>query len=258
MKRWKAVFCGTVMFGSFALSACGVLAAGIEDGVAITPQEAVESTMESLKALDLDRFNACTDNYVETYYNWIGVPVETEYRVFNELQQPGVKVGKWKEKYEFNYKISQKMMENLEWKIGEIEEAGDLAYITMEISNLNMSDIMGEYEIHLWETMLAGDGTGIVRMVRELSNITEEEGGLLTLIESCGKEDICTLPVTATAYRENGAWKVHLDEEFINAFMGNINAEEYSEEIRQRIEELEERQDEKLDEWADEFEALFY
>ena len=58
-----------------------------------TPEAAVKSAMEALQALDLGTFNACTDNYVSTDRNWLGIPVERRYRVFNELQQPGILQG---------------------------------------------------------------------------------------------------------------------------------------------------------------------
>lgn len=64
--------------------------------------------MESLKDLDLEAFNGCTDNYVSTERNWIGIPVRREYKVFNELLQPGVETGK---RYEVNYRLAEKIVE---------------------------------------------------------------------------------------------------------------------------------------------------
>lgn len=249
MKKWKTVICGMVILGSFILNACGVHAAGGEGVSSLTAKEVAECTLQSLKTLNLKRFNDCTDNYVRTYYNWIGVPISTEYRVFNELLQP-----KWKRKYEFNYKLDKKMMENLAWEIKEVEEDGDKAEITMAVTNLNMVDVMGKYEISILENMIASNGTGIGQMFKDLSNITDDEGGLLAIVESCDQDDTCTIEVVVTAYRKNGAWQIHLDDEFINAFMGNINALEYSEDVQQKIEELEKQQEEKLmDEWGEKF-----
>ena len=253
MKRMKAKIYGMMLLASLSLSACGTHTAGRADRALLTAQDAAECTMERLKALDLEGFNECTDNYVETYYNWIGVPVEKEYRVFNELLQPGRKTGKWKKKYEFNHKFAEKMTENLTWEIEDVKEDGDSAEITMEITNLNMADVMGKYEIYLFENMLGSPGTGLGQMVKDLSNIMDDEGGLLAIVEACDKDDICTLEVTVTAYRENGKWKIHLDDEFINAFMGNFNSMAYSEDVQKKLDELEKEQEEKWDEWAEEF-----
>lgn len=258
MTELKVGIYGLVMMVSLGLCACGVYAADTADDSLLTAREAAECTMESLKTLDLKRFNECTDNYVETYYNWIGVPIEKEYRVFNELLQPGgVKWGKWKEKYEFNHKLNEKMMENLAWEIKDAKEDGDKAEITMEITNLNMADVMGKYELSILENMIESDGTGFGQMIKDLSNITDDEGGLLTIIESCDKDDLSTIEVIVTAHHKNGEWIIHLDDEFINAFMGNIDAEEYSEDVQLKIEELEKQQEEKLDEWEEKFTKMF-
>ena len=78
MKRMKAGIFGMMILASLSLSACGAHAADKADRALLTAQETADYTMESLKTLDLEQFNGCTDNYVETYYNWIGVPVEKE------------------------------------------------------------------------------------------------------------------------------------------------------------------------------------
>ena len=253
MKKMKAGIYVMMILAGLILSSCGTHTADKADESLLTAKEAAECTMESLKALNLERFNECTDNYVDTYYNWIGVPVEKEYRVFNELLQPGAKTGKWKKKYEFDYKLSEKMIENLAWEIENVKEEGDSAEITMEITNLNMTDVMGKYEIYLFENMLDSPGTGLGQMIKDVSNIMDDEGGLLEIVEACDKDDICTLKVTVTAYRENGAWKIHLDDKFINAFMGNFNATAYSEDVQKKLDELEKQLEEKMDEWAEEF-----
>ena len=254
MKIMKTGICGMMLLASLSLSACGTHTADKADAALLTAQDAAECTMESLKTIDLKQFNECTDNYIETYNNWIGVPVEKEYRVFNELLQPGAKTGKRKKKYEFNHKLAEKMMENLAWEIEDVKENGDNAEITMEITNLNMADVTGKYEIYLLENMLDSPGTGIGQLIKDISNIMDDEGGLLAIMETCDKDDICTLKVTVSAYRENGAWKLHLDDEFINAFMGNFNGMTYSEDVQKRLDELEKQQEEKLlDEWAEEY-----
>ena len=253
MKKMRIKICGMMILASLSLSACGTHAANRANDTLLTAQDAAECTMARLKALDLEGFNECTDNYVETYYNWIGLPVEKEYRVFNELLQPGIKTGKSKKKYEFNHKFAEKMTENLAWEIEDVKEDGDSAEITMEITNLNMVDVMGKYEIYLFENMLGSPGTGLGQMIKDISNIMDDDGALLAIVEECDKDDICTLEVTVTAYRENGKWKIHLDDEFINAFMGNFNGTAYSEDVQKKLDELEKQQEEKWDEWAEEF-----
>ncbi|MDE6739702.1 MAG: hypothetical protein K2K07_11470 [Lachnospiraceae bacterium] len=262
IRNLKVAAGSMVIIGGLFLSACGAHAKGVNgDGSHFvqspTAEETVQCVMESMRTLDLYTFNACTDNYIQTEYNWIGVPLRSEYRVFSELLQPGVKLGKRKKRYEYSHKLSEKIMENLTWEIKAVKEDNDKAEIAMEITNLDMNGVMGKYEMSIMENMIESEGTGLKQMIKDLSSITDKDGSLLTFMESCNKDETCTLEVTAVAYLEKGAWIVHLDDELINACMGNINAEEYSEEVQHEMEELEkqlnEKLDEKLDEWEDEF-----
>lgn len=116
-----------------------------------TVEKAVQKTMKALKQLDLKTFNARTDNYVRTCRNWLGIPTVKEYKVFNELLQPGfVRIRRYKD----NKRFAQKVMENLAWNVKEVREDGKAAQIDMEISNKDMSDVMGKYTIHLMEDII--------------------------------------------------------------------------------------------------------
>lgn len=251
----RAAVCSVLTACGIFLGGCGAYAADgrVLAGQPLSAQETAQCMMESMKALDLETFNAVTDNYISTEYNWIGQPVRRQYRVFNELLQPGVRIGRWKKKYEFNQALSEKIMENLTWEMISAKEDHGRAEIVMEVTNLDMNGVMGMYEMNLMEKMIAGEGTGLREMIRELSSIADEDGGLLALMESWDQDRTCTLEVTATANRRDGTWIIHLDDELLNACMGNIDAEEYPEEVRQKIRQLEAEQEEKLDEWAEDF-----
>ena len=84
-------------------------------------------------------------------------------------------------------------------------------------------------------------------MIRDTVNAKDI---LISLIEELDDSDIVTTPVTASAYRENGQWKIHMSRDFINAFSGNMFADNDSEEIIR----LEEQLDDMANEWADAFE----
>lgn len=249
MRTQRMKIAAAFVWGSLLLGACGMSGqAEAQEKRTETPEEAVQCTMESLKELDLNAFNEYTDNYVETCYNWLGIPVKREYRVFNELQQPGLKKGRH---YQLNLQMAEKIVEELEWEIKDIRESGSQAEIDMEITNRDMADVAGEYEIFLWENMIAGSGTGLRQMMSEIADLTNGGETLLTIMDA--QEDTCTIAVTVQAYREDGGWKLHVSDEFINAFMGNINQGEYSEEVKQRLAELEEEYAEKIGDWETEF-----
>ncbi|MCI8901137.1 MAG: hypothetical protein HFH76_11065 [Lachnospiraceae bacterium] len=211
-----------------------------------TPQEAVEYTLESIRTLDMTTLNNCTDNFVQTYHNWIGIPIESEYRAFNELLQPQSKNSS---RYKTAYRLDQKMTERLTWEITEVREdsSSNTAEIDLMITNINMQKVMERYEIQLIEAMLSDPGTGITQMIRDTVNAKDI---LISLIEELDDSDIVTTPVTASAYRENGQWKIHMSRDFINAFSGNMFADNDSEEIIR----LEEQLDDMANEWADAFE----
>lgn len=249
MRTQRMKIAAASVLGSFLLGACGMSGqAEAQEKRAATPEEAVQGTMESLKELDLNAFNEYTDNYVETCYNWLGIPVKREYRVFNEIQQPGLKKSRH---YQFNLQMAEKTVEELEWEIKDIRESGSQAEIDMEITNRDMADVAGEYEIFLWENMIAGKGTGLRQMMSEIADLTNGGEALLTIMDA--QEDTCTIAVTVSAYRGDGGWKLHVSDEFINAFMGNINQGEYSEEVKRRLVELEEEYAEKMEDWEAEF-----
>ena len=72
------------------------------DARADTPREAAEKVMQSVKELDFETFNAYTDNDEGTSRNFIGIPVEKEYKVFQEFLQPHIFGGRYyKKKYRF-------------------------------------------------------------------------------------------------------------------------------------------------------------
>lgn len=216
-----------------------------------TPQEAAECVMESIKELDMETLNLYSDNYVDTYRNWIGVPVENEYRTFNELLQPRSRHGR---RYQSAYRLDQKIMENLAWKIIEVREDNDTAEIDMEITNIDMSQVMGTYTVQILENMLESPGIGIPQLVRDMSELATTKDTLITIIEELDDSDISTINVTVSASQDNGQWKIHLTHDFINAFSGNMYADNYAEDIEQRINDLENEIDRKADKWADSIE----
>lgn len=227
------------------LSACAGKSQAKE---AKTPEECAEYAMERLKELDLKAFNQCSDNYVETYCNWIGIPREKEYRIFGELQQPGLKRGK---RYRAKYELAKKIVERMSWEMGEVREEGEQAQIHLQITNRDMGNVAGELEIRILEDMTKSQGIGIGEMIRKAADATTASREMIAIIDELKEDEVCTMEVTLSAYREKGQWKIHVSEELVNAVMGNMMAETYSEDVEKRIEEQMERYVEKMEEWGD-------
>lgn len=211
-----------------------------------SPRTAMKSAMESLKVLDLDAFNDCTDNLVSAERNWLGFTTVKEYRVFNEISQPGLIKG---EKYHADREFAEEIVENLSWKIKDVNQDGDRAKIDLSITNRDMTDVMGNYMIHVMETMIASDDTGLKQMIEDLAGIEDDKDGMLPYLQAAeGKK---TIDVTVTAKKGDEGWRIHVSEAFINAFMGNLDAEHYSKEVELRLEELEDQYEAKMEQWGD-------
>lgn len=237
---------------SICLTACSGKAADASGDLG-TPREALENTMESIKALDLETFNDHTDNYVATHRNWIGIPVRREYRVFNELMQPGIKSGK---RYKWKKEFAEKIVEDLSWEIGEVREEGNEAQIDITLTNKDLTDVTGIYTLNLMKGIINSEGIGMMHLMKEMSDLASEGGELSAIVDEM--DQICSITVTVQANRQDGKWKIHLSEDFIDAFMGNLGGSlsdrEYSEEIERQLEDLELELDRKADKISEDVE----
>ena len=189
-----------------------------------SPQEAVESVMQSIKELDLETFNAYTDNYEGMSWNFIGFWVEKEYKVFQDLLQPRIFGSK---RYEEKHRFAEKTVEGLTWEIGKAEEkeGGRKATLELTLTNKDIGEAIERYTMWVMEDAVNDAGFGVVPLVKNLSiAINECDDDLIRFIDET--EEMRTVHVTVTAYEEGGKWKVHLTDEFINAFMGDIDSEE--------------------------------
>ena len=186
-----------------------------------SPQEAAEQVMQSIKELDLETFNACTDNYEGTSWNFIGFPVEKEYKVFQDLLQSRIFEG---ERYEEKHRFAEKIVEGLTWEIGKVQEkyGGREAAIELTLTNKDMAEAMERYTMWVVESAVNDAGFGAVSVIKNISlAINECDDDLIRFIDET--EEMRTKNVTVTAYQEDGRWKLHLTDEFINAFMGDID-----------------------------------
>lgn len=246
MKLFLAVFM------SLSLTACAGNAAS-ELEASSTPEEVMEITMESLKVLDLKAFNDHTDNYVATHRNWLGIPVRREYRVFNELMQPGVKSGKH---YRWNKELAEKIVENLSWEIEEVRENGSEAQIDLTLFNKDLTDVTGIYTLNLMKGMIESEGIGMMHLTREVYNLANDGGDLRAIID--GMDHTRSFAVTVQAKQEDEKWIIHLSEDFIDAFMGNLGGSfsdgGYSEEIEKQLENLASEINRKADQMGEDIE----
>lgn len=238
-----------IVFMAAAICVCLAACSGKKStGYAETPEAAVQSAMEASQTLDLETFNALTDNYVSTERNWLGIPVRRRYRVFSELQQPGILEGA---KEKANRAFAEKIVKNLTWEITGAETEGERSVISVRITNTDMSDVMGRYTVHVLEKMTDGKGTGLKELFEEIAEADYDRGGVLPYLDEA--EGSVTTDVAVTVCRENGRWIMKITDPLIEAFMGNFGAGEFSGEVNARIEELEEEYEKKMVQWGEDF-----
>lgn len=239
---------------SMLLSGCGNAAASKQSQSQLTPDESADRFMENLKCLNLDFINDHSDNFIRSEKNWLGVTTRKEYRIFNELLQP---FHRSRKRYQANHRIAESLMQNLTWEITGVRVENASAEIDMQISNIDMAKATGYFEISLLEAMLEGEETGFFQFVKDMTGLiysASDTNKLILAMESLGQDDISTQSVTLFAYQENGTWKFHLNDDFINASLGNINSADYPAEIKQQVETLTLQYEEKMNRMAEEFE----
>ncbi len=225
------------------LCACGKLEPSTPPPA--TPKEAAECVLESIKKLDMETLNQYTDNYVETYHNWLGVPIENEYRIFNELLQPRSKHNK---RYQSAYKLDQKIMAYLTWEITDVQTDEDTAALDMVLTNIDMAKVLEIYESQLLENMLESPGLGLAQLVAGKDTLIGIIDDVASDLESGG---LISIRVTVYAYQENGQWKIHLSHDFINAFSGNMYTDAYTENLEEKAAELEKQFEKKWENWLE-------
>jgi hypothetical protein len=225
------------------LCACGKLEPSTPPPA--TPKEAAECVLESIKKLDMETLNQYTDNYVETYHNWLGVPIENEYRIFNELLQPRSKHNK---RYQSAYKLDQKIMAYLTWEITDVQTDEDTAALDMVLTNIDMAKVLEIYESQLLENMLESPGLGLAQLVAGKDTLIGIIDDVASDLESDG---LISIRVTVYAYQENGQWKIHLSHDFINAFSGNMYTDAYTENLEEKAAELEKQFEKKWENWLE-------
>ena len=214
-----------------------------------SPEAAAESMMQSLKSLDLEAFNDCTDNLVSRDRSWLGFTTAEEYRVFNRISQTDLVKGK---RYEADLKFAETITENLSWEIKDVKRNGDKAKVYLAITNTDMTDVTGNYMIHVMEKMIASDDTGLKQLIKDLSGIEDDKDGMQPYLEAAKGDK--TMAVTVSAKLEDHKWIFHISDAFINGFMGNLNTEHFSKDVENRLEELEDQYEQKMEQWGDDFE----
>lgn len=203
---------GRIILSSFlilSLCACGNGHNGISknDLTSTTPtfsdeknedlKNTINNTMMALKNLDIDKFNAYTNNKQIMVTPWGTENVE--YTLFGELSEEQ-KVNSDKD---LVYQLDNEIVKNLSWEILDIAQDNNTAKLKLRITNLNMEGIFQRVE-------------------------TDSE--MINEIKKLPLDDTKTVELKLTAKKQNDKWTLLIDLDFANAISANfwiVDTEDY-------------------------------
>ena len=149
----------------------------------------INDTMMALKNLDMDKFNAYTNNRQIMVTPWGTENVE--YTLFGELsEEKEVDSDK-----DLVYQLDNEIVKNLSWEILDIVQDNDTAKLKLRITNLNME--------------------GIFQRVETDSEMIDE-------IKKIPPDDTKAVVLKLEAERQNEKWILLVDVDFANAVSANI------------------------------------
>ena len=203
---------GRIILGSLlilSLCACGNGHDGIsENDLTLTSstisneknedlKNTVNDVMMALKNLDIDKFNAYTNNKQIMVTPWGSENVE--YTLFGELsEEQGVDFDK-----NLVYQLDNEIVKNLSWEILDIAQDNDTAKLKLRITNLNMEGIFQRVETEF-------------EMINEIRKIP--------------LNDTKTVELKLNAKKQNDKWILLVDVDFANAISANfwiVDTEDY-------------------------------
>nr|WP_304056623.1 hypothetical protein [Enterocloster clostridioformis] len=149
----------------------------------------INDTMMALKNLDMDKFNAYTNNRQIMVTPWGTENVE--YTLFGELSDEQ-EVASDKE---LAYQLDNEIVKNLSWEILDVAQDNDTAKIRLRITNLNMDGIFQRVETDS-------------EMIKEIRKIP--------------LSDTKTVELKLKAEKQNEKWILLIDIDFVDAISANI------------------------------------
>lgn len=154
-----------------------------------TLENMINDTMTALKELDLDQFNANTNNRQIMVTPWKSKQVE--YTLFGELDEKQYTDSG----QELVYKLDREIVKNLSWEILDIRQETNTAKIKLRITNANMK--------------------GIFQRI-------EQDEELIDEIRKIPFNDTKTVDLKLKAEKQNEKWILLIDADFANAVTADI------------------------------------
>ncbi len=218
---------------------CGILVTGCGADAAKhhaeTPEEAIHTALTALRELDMQTFNACTNNRKSE-----------KRRMFSDLLE---------NEREAYLPLAQIIVEHLSWEINEIQENGDTATANITIRNKDFSNALGNYVADIIRYVEEQHQTGADISVL-IGNIAKESRNnpelLIPYLETCDQE--CTVDLIINLTRVDETWQIQLDDTLCDSLVGHAGIDDFSKDIEPILQSAEEFLHNNLKRWGVEVE----
>lgn len=223
MKR----FIGLSLLCIFLLTGC----AGSNPAMQ-TPEDTIQTAFTALKELDMDTFNACTNN-----------KMAGGYRIMSDL------FGKQDE--ETYRQLAEAMVEHLSWEIKSVEINEDTAIATVTIHNRDFSDAIGMYLADLIKQINQDQKNGmdlstlIRNTIEDAKNSPEHT---LPYLKKC-TEDF-SVDTQITLKQTDKGWQILLDESLCDSLTGHLGTKKFSDQVSAKVTAAEELLQRNLERWG--------
>jgi len=214
---------------------CALLVTGCGTGTAgqraQTPEDAINIALTALRELDMETFNACTNN-----------KKGEKYLLFGDLL---------KEKGQAYLPLAKATVANLSWEINSIEETGDTAIANVTIHNKDFSTAVSDYIAdmirYVEEQYQLGADISLL-----IDNIIDEALHnpelLLPYLEACTEE--FSADITINLSRVDNTWQIHLTDSLCETLIGYAGFDSFSEDIAPLINAAEQFLNNNLKRWG--------
>ncbi len=214
---------------------CAMLVTGCGSDItkqkAHTPEDAINIALTALKELDMETFNACTNNRKGE-----------KYRMFSDL---------FKEKGQAYLPLAEALVANLSWEINSIEETGDTATANVTIHNKDFSSALGNYIADMIRYVeeqhsMGADIKVLIGVIIDEARTNPEL--LIPYLENC--QETFRADLTVTLARVDNTWQIQLDDTLCDALLGSVGIDNFSEDIEPVIKAAEEFFNNNLKRWG--------
>lgn len=214
---------------AFLLTGCG----GGQAQIAVqTPEETIDTAFTALKELDIDTFNACTNN-----------KVGGGYRMLSDLFG-----NQNKEAYQH---LAQAMVEHLSWEINTIEINSDTAVADVTIHNKDFSDSVGLFVADLIRKVNKNQQEGMDLSSLIQTTIDEAKSTpeyMLPYLQNCEKD--FSVDAAITLKKTEKGWQIQLNDSLCDNLTGHLGTENFSEHVSTQISAVEELLNRNLERWG--------